>query len=131
MAKGTKTATKLKSLKMIDGKVEPDSRTFANIKTIDEAMGIKPQGAFKATSLAQFEQQIDKEMNLADMQQLASRVGLIPLHDRPLLKKRLIDEFKKDLKKKTGYGFIDSVAPMGNLKEEMSDKAQAILKQGR
>lgn len=129
MAKGNKV-DKLKKLKLTDGKAAPDSRTFANIKSIDEIMGIKPQGAFKATSLEQFEKQVDSEMNLADMQQLASRVGLLPIHDRPLLKKRLVEEFKKHLRKQTGYGYIDAVAPTENLNMSKSEIAKKILKQG-
>lgn len=132
MVKGTsKATTKLKQLKLVDGKATPDSGQFANIKTIDDILGTKPQGPFKSKSVAEFEASIDKEMNLADMQSLASRVGLLPIHDRPLLKKRLIEEFKRDLRKKVGYGEIDSVASNENLNEAVSEKARRILKQGQ
>jgi len=122
-------AAKLKSLQLVDGKSE-DSRTYANIKTIDEIMGIKPQGAFKAKSVAEFEDQLNTQMNLADMQALASRVGLLPIHDRNVLKKRLLDEFKKDLRKKLPYEVIDAVSDRSGVSEEHEAKALRILKEG-
>ncbi len=134
MGKGTKQTAKIKKMELVDGKADradSESRTFANIRTIDEILGEKPQGAFKANSLEEFEKQIDVEMNLADMQTLASRVGLLPIHDRQVLKKRLLDEFKKDLRKKTGYGHIDAVRPSANLNMEQNDRARRILKEGR
>ncbi len=129
MAKGTKIQ-KLKEMKFVDGKtVGPD--VYQNIKTIDEILGTTPSGPFKAISLAEFEKQVDQEMNLADMQALASRVGLLPIHDRPLLKKRLVDEFKKDLRRKTPYELTSSVGQMDDLDHEVGDKARKILKEGR
>ncbi len=130
MAKGKETLTKtakLKAMKMTDGKAAPDY--YANIKTIDEILGQKPQGPFKATSLAEFENHVSKEMNLADMFELATRVGLRPVHDRPLLQKRLVDEFKKDLARRTPYK-VDPSRSSTEFNLEVSDKARGILKEG-
>lgn len=129
MAKGTTKAQKLKEMKFVDGKTAPDYQQ--SIKTIDEILGTTPSGPFKAVSLAQFEKQVDEEMNLADMQALASRVGLLPIHDRPLLKKRLIDEFKKDLRKKTPYDVSSATGQSDNLDHNVGDKARRILKEGQ
>lgn len=126
MAKGN--AKKLKELKLMDGKAGPDA--YANIKTIDDILGTKPTGPFKAKTLAEFEKQLDKEMNLADMQALAPRVGLLPIADRPLLRKRLIDEFKKNQARLVGYAHVDAVQPGQNLNYERSDRAKAVLKEG-
>lgn len=129
MAKGTTKAQKLKEMKLVDGKSAPD--VYTNVKTIDEILGTTPSGPFKAVSLAQFEKQVDEEMNLADMQALASRVGLLPIHDRPLLKKRLVDEFKKDLRKKTPYDVSSAAGQSDNLDYNVGDKARRILKEGQ
>lgn len=128
MAKGKANASKLKNLKVVDGKAE-DSRYFANIKSIDEIMGTKPQTPFKAKSLAEFEEQLE-EMNLADMHKLASRVALLPVHDRTILKKRLTDEFKKDLRKRLPYEVIDAAAPQTGVNKKHEHAALRILKEG-
>lgn len=128
MAKGMTKTDKLKQMKLVDGKAAPD--VFTNIRTIDEIMGTTPAGAFKATSLAAFERQIESDMNLADMQSLATRVGLLPIHDRNLLKKRLVDEFKKDLRKRTPYELSNAVGQTDNLDMDASDRAMKILKEG-
>ncbi len=104
---------------------------MANIKTIDEILGVKPTSPFKANSIAEFEAQINNEMNLADMQAMAPVVGLIPIHDRNLLKKRLIDEFKKDLRKRTPYSISNAVSPTDNLDMDSIQAATRILKEGR
>jgi hypothetical protein len=125
MAKGK--TTKLKEMKLMDGKAAPD--VFESIKTIDDILGTKPQGPFKAKSLAEFEKQLDTEMNLADMQALAPRVGLIPIADRPLLRKRLIDEFKKNQARLRGIN-PDAVIPDTTVKESLGGKIAKTLREG-
>jgi len=131
MAKG-KTAKKivLKSAQIIDGQNHrPGLDT--NIRSIDEIMGVNTSSPFKAKSLAEFEKLIDEDMNLADMQAMATRIGLLPVHDRVVLKKRLLDEFKKDRQKKISYDISNAVGQTENLKESTSDKARKILNEGR
>ena len=122
----TSKATKLKSFKVMDGKSAPD--TIDDIRTIDDILGTKPQGPFKAKTLEEFEKQLDSEMNLADMQALAPRVGLIPVADRTLLRKRLVDEFKKFQSRLRGVpdDIMRDVSP----REDLYEKAARILKQG-
>lgn len=129
MAKGKVTkASKLKSLNLMDGKAAPTD-TIDDIRTIDEILGTKPQGPFKAKTLAEFEKQLDTEMNLADMQALAPRVGLIPVADRTLLRKRLVDEFKKNLARVRGVPAEEIMRDISP-REDLYEKAARILKQG-
>lgn len=132
MAKG-KTQGKrinLKSAKLVDGKTNtPDVDT--NVRTIDEILGVTTSNPFRANSLAEFEKLIDEDMNLADMQALATRVGLLPVHDRVVLKQRLISEYKKDRVKRMPYDINGAVNASENLKEEGHQKAKRILNEGR
>jgi len=131
MAKGN--TKKLKEMKFMDGKAAPDAAVNSpidNFRSIDEILGIKHQSPFKANTLPDFEKQLD-EMNLADMQAMAPRAGLTPIHDRTLLRKRLVDEFKKDYRKKHGYNVAEIMASGGEpLSEDASAVARRILKEG-
>ena len=131
MAKGN--TKKLKEMKFTDGKAAPDAAVNSpidNFRSIDEILGIKHQSPFKANTLPDFEKQLD-EMNLADMQAMAPRAGLTPIHDRTLLRKRLVDEFKKDYRKKHGYNVAEIMASGGEpLSEDASAVARRILKEG-
>jgi hypothetical protein len=133
MAKGNKE--KLKAMKLMDGKAAPDAtptrNPLDNFKSIDELLGVKPSNPFKANTAKEFESQL-AEMNLADMQCLAPRVGLIPIHDKPLLKKRLMDEFRKDYRKRIGYNEAEIMSTADKpLSEDASARAMKILKEGR
>lgn len=120
---------KLSKMKFTDGKQVDDSITFANIRTIDELIGVESQTPFKQKSLAEFEEEIDKKMNLADMQELAVRVGLLPIHDRPMLKKRLIDEFKRHLRNWSSAE-LNASSVNNNVKKSLKNKVTSILKEG-
>jgi len=129
MAKGKKTQVeKLKAMKLTDGKSGPDA--MVNMRSIDEILGTKTLNPYKANSVAEFEG-IIKDMNLADMQSLATRVGLLPVADRIMLKKRLLDEFKKDLRKRLPYEGVSSVEINENLNPKLVDRAKRILGEGR
>lgn len=133
MAKGN--VKKLKEMKMMDGKAAPDASINPRLdkfRSIDEMMGLKHQSPFKANTVEEFEKQLDSEMNLADMQALAPRVGLIPIHDRTLLKKRLLDEFKKDYRKKVGYDVTEIIAQGESpLSDDAKSKARRVLGEGK
>ncbi len=132
MAKGKPAARKetLKSMKIVDGQRHAVPDVDSNIRTIDEIMGVTTSGPFKANSLAEFETQI-ADMNLADMQALATRIGLLPVHDRVVLKQRLLGEYKKDRVKKMPYDISSAVGPGQGLKQDVSDRAKRILNEGR
>lgn len=128
---GKVKATKVKEvkeMKMMDGQAAPDFGEGA--RTIEDILGEKRQGPFKAKTLAEFETQLSSEMNLADMQALATRVGLIPIHDKPLLKKRLIDEFKKNIARLHGQQGLREMLG-SDLDENSAQKAARILREGR
>lgn len=131
MAKGN--VNKLKKMKLMDGKAAPESNSaLDNFKSIDEMLGLKPTNPFKAHTVEEFEKKLNSEMNLADMQELAPRVGLIPIHDKTLLKKRLLDEFKKDHRKRIGYNEAEILASADKpLSEDSTAKAMRILKEGK
>ncbi len=87
MARGRKK--KLDLLHQADGKVE-------NIvpSTLDQIFGDVGVGKYKTTDLSTYEHWLDN-LNLSDMQAHSSRVGLIPVYDRRILKQRLVREFQK------------------------------------
>lgn len=128
MAKAKKTQKpKLEDLDFMDGKAAPDTK--GNVTTIDEILGATVGNPFRVKTLEELEYKIDKEMNLADMQALATKVGLLPVSERHLLRKRLVDEFKRDLRRRTPYKFT-SIAAKENMKLDMSSKVKKILGEG-
>ena len=121
-------ATAVKKYDWLDGKAAPDPQT--NIRTIDDIIGVSKANPFRVGSIEEFERKIDSEMNLADMQALASRVGLLPISDRPLLKKRLLEEYKRDFRKRTPYN-LNPIQVNEGLNHKLDARAKKILGEGK
>lgn len=78
----------LNSLEHVNGKEFKDK-----IVELEKILGVQEVNPFKTTNVEVFEARL-AEMNHADMQALALRVGLSPYLQRPQLKKALLKEFR-------------------------------------
>ena len=89
--KTSKASTKkgLKNLSQIHGEEEKFQPT-----SLDQVWGEDGSSTYGTMNDAEYERQID-EMNMADMQTHASRVGIIPIDNRSTLRDRLLREFRK------------------------------------
>lgn len=65
----------------------------AKMRELEGVLGVRSVNPFGTNELEIFIEDLNNMSN-ADMQSLAGRVGLSPTHERPLLKKILIKEFK-------------------------------------
>ena len=123
----------LSNKKIADGELAPDSFDVNSAMTIDELMGSKEDmfSPWKAKTSEDLEKRIES-MNLADLQNLATRVGIIPVHDRRLLKQRLTKQFEAELKVKNRHAVS---AKPSSLNRKVSKKTQeqimSILREGR
>lgn len=78
---------------MVDGKNRQTEKP-----SIEEVLGVTASNPFKTANLEDFQEKLN-QMHLADMQALAVKAGLLPVHDRKLMKERLTREFRKKLAK--------------------------------
>jgi len=115
----------IKKMMIADGKEDSRKR----IKSIDDILGVSQMSNFKASTEEEFENTLNKDMNLADMQALAAKVGLLPLHDRNRLKKRLMNEFRKE-RKKLVPGEMDGDRDYSSGTTAKKSSINHILKQG-
>lgn len=119
--------------KIIDGEVGPNEFNINNARTIDELLGKKENSfsPWKARNVEELNKKIE-EMNLADLQKLATRVGIIPVHDRRLLKQRLVKQFESENKAKSRPPASKKNDKFGkNVSKEQEEKVLRILRQGR
>jgi len=78
----------LNNIEHINGKEFKDK-----ILELEKILGVQEVNPFKTTELSIFEDRL-AEMNYAEMQSLAMRVGVSPYIQRPNLKKALLKEFR-------------------------------------
>lgn len=127
---------KLTKKKMLDGMFTPEESKLDNTQSIDDIIGGGfMENPWKANSQEEFDSRL-KEMNLADMQVLATKVGLLPVHDRAILKRRLVKEFNKFLQKKNRKPAPQSEHELDKkLKNKWTKKeterVNSILKEGK
>ena len=79
----------LKNMSQTHGKTKEFEPT-----TLDQIWGDDGTGMYGTLDVASYENRLD-DMNMSDMQTHASRVGIIPIDNRSMLKERLIREFRK------------------------------------
>jgi hypothetical protein len=119
--KASKTAPKNKS----KGIVENPER-LENALTIDQLMGLSSPNLFGAKTEKEFEGQL-KEMTLTDMHRLATKVGLLPVRERPIMIKRLKTEFVKYIKSLRPYKLKNQRYYSEGMTQKDMDKARKIL----
>ncbi len=90
MAAKRKTSKKsVKKLSQAHGKVEEFQPT-----TLDQIWGDDGTSTYGTLDEGVYQTRLD-DMNMSDLQSHASRVGIIPIDNRSMLKDRLIREFRK------------------------------------
>lgn len=128
---------KLTKKKLLDGMFTPENSRIDNTQSIDDILGENRffHNPWKASSKEELEANL-KDMNLADMQALATKVGLLPIHDRYVLKARLVKEFDRYIKKRNrkpapnSERNIDSKIKRKITKKD-AERVNAILKEGK
>lgn len=109
----------LKNMSQTHGKTKEFEPT-----TLDQIWGDDGTGMYGTLDVASYENRLD-DMNMSDMQTHASRVGIIPIDNRSMLRERLVREFRKHV---SGYKKPTS-APEENPK--ISKEIEKILSEGR
>jgi len=118
----------MKKKNIVDGK----NRENAKLETesLDKILSSGSSNPFKCVKLEDFNEKLS-DMNLIDMQSLAVKVGLLPVHDRKLMKERLVKEFKKKISKINGGVTSHVDYKTIKAKEKISPELQEILKEFR
>lgn len=87
-----------KKQKISKGIIENDDLSrFDNAFTLDELMGASSPNLYGAKTSDEFEKKI-QGMSLLELHKMAVKVGLVPVHDRGVMKKRLKASFAKYVK---------------------------------
>ena len=79
----------LKNMSQTHGKTKEFEPT-----TLDQIWGDDGTGMYGTLDVEKYETRLD-DMNMSDMQSHASRVGIIPIDNRSMLRERLVREFRK------------------------------------
>ena len=116
----TGRAKKIEGLSQAHGKEESFKPT-----TLDQIWGDTGISEYKTLDESVYSQQLDA-MNKSDLQNHASKKGLIPVDDRGLLTKRLINEFRKHVNQ---YQMPQDSVENGY--ENLSPEARKTLEEGR
>lgn len=85
----TSKKTSVKKMSQTHAKVEEFEPT-----TLDQIWGDDGSSMYGTLKEDNYQERLD-EMNMSDLQSHASRVGIIPIDNRGMLKERLIREFRK------------------------------------
>tara|TARA_Y100001963_G_C6776903_1_gene447813 strand:+ start:2109 stop:2486 length:378 start_codon:yes stop_codon:yes gene_type:complete len=116
-ASGKAKKTGLKNLSQAHGKEEKIQPT-----SLDQIWGDSGISKYKTLDKSEYETQI-KDMNKSDLQTHATKVGLVPVDDMGLLRKRLMKEFEKHV---ASYKI-----PQKNKSSKLDSKALKILSEGK
>ena len=110
---------KLSELKQTHGKEEKFEPT-----TLDQVWGDEGLGKYKTMDVETYDNYLSG-LHKADIQKHAAEVGIVPIDNREMLKKKLVGEFKKHV---SSYR-----KPSLNKKkpEKPSDDVLKILREGR
>ena len=109
---------KLEDLSQTHGKVEEFKPT-----TLDQIWGDDGMSKYGTLKMAEYEKKI-AEMDTSDLHNHAIAVGLIPVSDETLMRKRLKSQFQRHVN--------DYTTPVDNVNtEEISDEVKKILEEGR
>lgn len=91
--------------------------------SLDQIWGDTGISKFKTLDRDEYESQLS-DMNKSDLQTHATKVGLVPIDDTKMLKKRLVKEFDKHV---SSY----KTPKNANTKEKLSKDALKILGEGK
>ena len=113
-----KKSANLKDLSQAHGKEEEVQPT-----SLDQIWGDTGVGKYKTLNRDEYETQLS-DMNKSDLQTHATKVGLVPVDDAGLLRKRLLREFSKHI---SAY----KVPQTNTGDKKMSKAAFKILSEGK
>ena len=124
-SKASAKKPKLENLAQADGRDDSKQETVIESKarTLSQVWGDDGLWKYNTMDSDEYNVQLD-EMNKSDLQAHAQSVGLIPIDDVVLLRKRLKNEFKSHVAK---YKNIDQPKQTTDISKE----AMNILKEGR
>lgn len=116
---------KIEDLAQADGRDDSKQETVIESKprTLNQVWGDDGLWKYSTMNADEYNVQLD-EMNKSDLQAHAQSVGLIPIDDVVLLRKRLKNEFKSHISK---YQNVDQPKQTTSISKE----ARNILKEGR
>ena len=117
--KATAKRKSVKNLSQTHGKEEKFEPT-----TLDQIWGDDGSSVYGTMEEGRYEKEVD-EMNLSDLQAHASRVGIIPIDNRQMLRERLLREFRKHV--------ASYKKPVTDTSSELrvNDEVRRILSEGR
>ena len=87
-----KKKSKLKSLELIDGRQTNLGSDIRKIHELEEILGTKVRNPFGISDKAEFEQLL-RDSNMADLQNLAAKANLFASGTKEMLKDRLLSHF--------------------------------------
>ena len=123
-----KAAAKKYSAKSV---VEKSESRLDNAVTLDELMGLSSPNMFGAKTEQEFEKNLN-DMTLLDMHKLATKAGLLPVHDRTLMKKRLNAAFAQYVKSLRPFKMRNQKHyAEGSMTKSDESKVRKILAGGR
>ena len=118
--KPAKKAKKLQSLSQTPGKEEGNFKPT----TLDQIWGDDGVSKYGTLNEAEYIKKID-DMHFTDLRTHAAEIGLIPVDDRELLRKRVISEFQRHV---NNYTVPDNQSE--NI-DNLDDEARKILEEGK
>lgn len=117
---------KLIELQQADGKLYNKH----NVRSIDELLGVVSSkyavtGGKVLTDIRQYEEHLTN-LNTSDLQAHAAKVGVMPNHDRNILVKRLLKEFRI-----SNSGALNTAQPVNPISKKIRQETLDILSEGR
>jgi hypothetical protein len=123
-----KKISKLKQAHAVHGKLEPEEVTAKKTyRTLDQIFGDTGLSKYQTLDSGEYESQL-KEMNLSDLQNHASKLGIFPNDNRDRLTKNLLREFSLYASQ---YINKDNKATNSSNSKPISSAVKKILSEGR
>ena len=113
-----KSKKSIENLSQTHGKLEAKE-----YKTLDQIWGEDGSSKYKTLDETEYRDYLN-DLNKSDLQNHASKLGLIPIDDRDSLTKRLISEFKK-------YVSLFKIPKTNSNKINLTKEVKSILSEGR
>ena len=118
--KSAKRGKKMEDLSQAHGKEETFQPT-----TLDQVWGDTGISEYRTMDENEYKQEID-DMNKSDLQAHASKKGLIPIDDKNMLIKRLMEQFRRHVNQ---YRAPQDITD--NSSEKLTDRDKRTLEEGR
>lgn len=126
MSKNKNKNNKLESLEQVDAKF-----VDGEVRTLSSLIGEDRVSPYSTANTEEYESYIN-ELNLTDLHRHAEKVGLVPAHERRVLKERLLREFRKFVLARSVLSEqqINNHLNVDTMGSTLSKEAQKILREG-